>query len=197
MVEKEIKNHRIIIKNVEDDQTIADTKVTRYDSAVNSVIISAQSITDKKFYRVYAIIFAENCLYRFYGSIRGVMRENEMEVLIGKCEAMEERQAVRYSIALDGSIEGVYIDGTKILLHRNIPIQAVDMSSSGILLKAEAGFFNIGEVYLLILNTNAGALRMQCEVVRIKNDGTLIEEYGCRIGKVQWNQGKEKVRNGR
>ncbi len=186
MVEKEIKNHRIVIKNIENDQTIADTKVIRYDSAVNSVIISAQSIPDKKFYRVYAIIFAENCLYKFYGTIRGVMRENELEVLIGKCETMEERQAVRYSIALEGSVEGVYIDEEKIFLHKSIPIEVIDMSSTGILLKAEAGFFNIGEIYFLMLKTNAGTLKMRCEIVRIKNGGeALTEEYGCRIDKVQ------------
>ena len=185
MVEKEIKNHRIVIKNIEDNQTIADTKVIRYDSAVNSVIISAQSILDKKFYQVYAIIFAENCLYKFYGTIRGVIRENEMEVLIGKCETMEERQAVRYSIALEGNIEGVYIDDEKILLHKSIPIEVIDMSSSGILLKAEAGVFTIGEIYSLIVYTNAGTLKMQCEIARIKSNGTLVEEYGCRIEKVQ------------
>ena len=108
MVEKEIKNRRIIIKNAENDKTITDTKIMRYDSAVNSVIIPAHSILDKKFYQVYVIIFAESCLYKFSGTIRGVMRENELEVLLGKCETMEGRQAVRYPIALEGSMEGVY-----------------------------------------------------------------------------------------
>lgn len=114
------------------------------------------------------------------------MRENELEILIGKCETMEERQAVRYSIALEGSVEGVYIDEEKIFLHKSIPIEVIDMSSTGILLKAEAGFFNIGETYFLMLKTNAGTLKMRCEIVRIKNGGeALTEEYGCRIDKVQ------------
>ena len=184
MVEKEIKNRRIIIKNAENDKTITDTKVMRYDSAVNSVIIPAHSILDKKFYQVYAIIFFFSCLYKFSGTIRGVMRENELEVLLGKCETMEGRQAVRYPIALEGSMEGVYIDGKKILFHKGIPIQAVDMSSSGILLKAEEGFFEIGEMYFLRVKTNMGTLKMQCEIVRIQNNGAGLEEYGCRIGEV-------------
>ncbi len=188
MVEKEIKNHRIVIKNAENDRIIADTKVIRYDSRVDSIIISAQSIRNKKFYKVNAIIFAENCMYKFQGTIRGVMRENEIEVFIGKCEIMEERQAVRYPIALEGSIEGVYLDGKKVLFRKRIPIQAVDMSSSGILVRAETGFFNIGEFYSLFLKTNVGTLKMQCEIVRIKNNGTLTQEYGCRIGNVQWDQ---------
>ncbi len=188
MVEREIKNHRIVIKNAENNQIIADTKVIRYDSRVNSIIISAQSIQNKKFYKIYAIVFGENCMYKFYGTIRGVMRENEIEVLIGKCETMEERQAVRYPLALEGRMEGVYIDGKKILFRKKIPIQAVDMSSGGILLKAETGFFNIGEIYYLLLKTNAGTLKMQCEIVRMKGNGTLTEEYGCRIQNVQWDQ---------
>ncbi len=188
MTEKEIKNQRIIIKNVKDNRIIGDTKIIRYDSAVNSVYISAQSISDKKFYQVSAVIFAENCLYNFCGSMRGVVRENEIEVFLGKCETKEDRQAVRYSLAFEGNIEGVYIDAVKVRFRKPIPVETVDMSSSGILLKAGTGFFQIGEKYSLLLKINDDTLKMHCEIVRIQNDGTLTEEYGCRIEEVQWDQ---------
>ena len=57
-------------------------------------------------------------------------------------------------------------------------------ASSGILLKAEEGFFEIGEMYFLRVKTNMGTLKMQCEIVRIQNNGAGLEEYGCRIGEV-------------
>ncbi len=76
MTEKEIKNRRIIIKDAKDNQTIADTKIIRYNSEVNSVYISAPSMPDKKIYQVYAVIFTEKGLYNFCGSIRGVIRES-------------------------------------------------------------------------------------------------------------------------
>lgn len=190
MTEKEIKNQRIIIKNVKDNRIIADTKIIRYDSAVNSVYISAHSISDKKFYQVSVVIFAENCLYNFSGSMRGVIRENEMEVFLGKCETKEDRQAVRYSLVFEGSIEGVYIDTAKVRFHKPISVETIDMSSSGILLRAGAGFFQIGEKYSLLLKIKEDLLKMQCEIVRIQSDGTLTEEYGCRIEEVQWDRRK-------
>lgn len=191
MTEKEIKNRRIIIKDAKDNQTIADTKIIRYNSEVNSVYISAPSMPDKKIYQVYAVIFTEKGLYNFCGSIRGVIRENEMEVFLGKCETKEDRKAVRYLLSFEGSMEGVYIGEAKVMFHRAIPIETIDMSSNGILLKAGTGFFRIGEKYSLLLKINGDILKMQCEIVRTRNDGTLTEEYGCRIEEVQWDQGEE------
>ncbi len=191
MTEKEIKNRRIIIKDAKDNQTIADTKIIRYNSEVNSVYISAPSMPDKKIYQVYAVIFTEKGLYNFCGSIRGVIRENEMEVFLGKCETKEDRKAVRYLLSFEGSMEGVYIGEAKVMFRRAIPIETIDMSSNGILLKAGTGFFRIGEKYSLLLKINGDILKMQCEIVRTRNDGTLAEEYGCRIEEVQWDQGEE------
>ncbi len=62
MTEKEIKNRRIIIKDAKDNQTIADTKIIRYNSEVNSVYISAPSMPDKKYIR-YTPLFLLKKVY--------------------------------------------------------------------------------------------------------------------------------------
>ena len=67
MNEGELKNRRIIIKNTENDQVIADTRIIRYNSSSNSVMISAASLLEKKFYNISAFIFSENSLYESYG----------------------------------------------------------------------------------------------------------------------------------
>lgn len=190
MVEKEIKNHRILIKNAEDDRTIADTEIISFDSDVNSILIPADSIQDKKFYQISAIIFAENGLYKFYGTIRGVVRSRGIEVFLSKRETEKERRAARYPVDLKGKIEGVYTDGKINIFHKEIPVNAVNMSSHGILLKVETGFFQVGEVYSLLLKTDIGTLRMLCEIVRIHNADTRSREYGCRIGNIQWTEKK-------
>lgn len=185
MLEKEIKNHRIIIKDADSNQTIADTAVIRYNSSVNSVIISAKSIPAKRSYRIYAFIFAESYLYKCNGTIREMTRGDEIEVFLGKYETMEDRHAVRYSLVLEGIVEGGYIDGKETMFPSPLPVRTVNMSSTGILIRADDGCFQKGGRYALLLKTNIGELKMQCEVVRITNSDGVTADYGCRIRQVQ------------
>lgn len=190
MVEKEVKNRRIIIKNAENDQTIADTEVISYDSNADLIIIPAASIQDKKFYRIIAIIFAKDHLYKFHGTIRGNVSSREIEVFLSKRETEKERRTLRYPVDLEGTIDGTYKNGKINMLSKPVPVKAVNMSSNGILLKTETGYFRIGEMYSLFLKTEAGTLQMQCEIVRIQNTGSWSKEYGCRIGNLQWAEKK-------
>lgn len=196
VLEKEIKNHRIIIKNASNHQIIADTEVIRYNSSINSVIIPSKSIPEEffnqnKFHQIYAFIFAESYLYKCGGTIREMIRSDEIEVFLGKYETIEDRHAVRYSLTLEGSIAGRYIDGKEELFESPMPIRTVNMSSTGILLSADESCLDVGASYALIIRTNMGLLKMKCEVVRMKNcDNGKTAEYGCRIKNVLWDQKK-------
>lgn len=192
MNEGELKNRRIIIKNIENNQVIADTQIIRYDSLSNSVMISAASLSEKKFYNISAFIFSDNGLYESYGTIRGTVTGNEVEVFLGKSREKENRSKTRYPISVEGNVRGIYIDDKEISLHRGIHIETINMSANGILIKADAGCFNTGEIFTLVLEIEKDTLELQCEVVRTQNSGELIEEYGCRIDEIQIMQGKEQ-----
>lgn len=192
MNEGELKNRRIIIKNIENDQVIADTQIIRYDSLSNSVMISAASLSEKKFYNISAFIFSDNGLYESYGTIRGTVTGNEVEVFLGKSREKEDRARTRYPISVEGNVKGIYIDNKEISLHRGIHIETINMSANGILIKADAGCFNTGEMFTLVLEIGNDMLELQCEVVRTQSSGELREEYGCRIDEIQIMQGKEQ-----
>lgn len=191
MVEKEIKNRRIIIKNTENGRTIADTEIISYDSNADSLLIPAASIQDKKFYRISAIIFAKDHLYKFHGTIRGTVSSREIEVFLSKRDTEKERQALRYPVDLEGKIEGIYKNGKIDMLSKPVPVNAINMSSNGILLKTETGYFRVGEIYSLLLETDAGTLQMQCEIARIQNTISWSKSYGCKIGNLQWIEKKK------
>lgn len=192
MNEGELKNRRIIIKNIEDDQVIADTRIIRYDSLSNSVMISAASLLKKKFYNISAFIFAESGLYESHGTIRGTVTGNEIEVFLGKSREKEDRAKTRYPISVKGDIRGIYIDDKEISLHQGIHIETINMSANGILIKADAGCFDIGKKFTLILEMGKDSLELLCEVVRTQSGGELLEEYGCRINETRVIQGKEQ-----
>ena len=66
------------------------------------------------------------------------------------------------------------------------------MSANGILIKADAGSFDTGEMFTLVLEMGKDTLELQCEVVRIQSGKELLEEYGCRIDEIKVLQGKEQ-----
>lgn len=192
MNENTIKNRRILIKNIEDGKIIADTKVIRFNSLTNAVLISADSLADRKYYNISAFIFAKKCLYEFYGTIKGVLVGNEVEVLLGKSKEKEDRAKTRYPVALEGNIDGIMIEGRMILLRKAIHIQTINMSANGILMKADSGCFTVGDCFTLNLKVEEGKIDLSCEIVRIQNSGMLTEEYGCRITGIQIEREKKQ-----
>ena len=190
MNESAVKNCRILIKNAENGQIIADTKIVRFNRLTNSVYISADSLRERKYYNITAIIFAKKCLYEFCGTIKGALIDNEIEVLLGKSTEKESRARTRYPVALGGNIDGIIIEDKMIKLRKAIYIQTINMSANGILMKADSGCFDIGDCFSLNLEMEDSEIQLNCKIVRIQNSSMLTEEYGCRISEI-WI-GREK-----
>ena len=184
MKESAVKNCRILIRNEENGQIIADTEIIRFDSRTNSAYIDADCLLERKYYNVSAIIFAKECLYEFFGTIKGVLVDNEIEVLLGKGKEKESRARTRYPVALEGNIDGIIIEGRLIKLRKAMYIQTINMSANGILMKADSGCFGIGDCFSLNLKVEDGEIQLYCKTVRIQNSGMLTEEYGCRISEI-------------
>ena len=184
MNESTVKNCRILIKDTENGQIIADTQINRFNSLRNSVYISADSLKERKYYNISAFIFAKKGLYEFFGTIKGVLVGNEIEVLLGKSKKKEDRGQTRYPTAWKGYIDGIIIENSIIKLRKAIYIQTVNMSANGILIKADSGCFGIGDCFSLNLKLENSEIKLNCEIVRIQNSSMLTEEYGCRISEI-------------
>lgn len=185
MNESTIRNRRILIKNTENGEIIADTKILGFNSLTNSVRISAASLPDKKYYRISAFIFAEECLYELSGTIKGAMVDNEIEVLLGRSKEKEDRARTRYPMELKGVISHILVDGRAIRLRKPMHIQTINMSANGVLMKADAGCFGVGDSFVLTLTVERGTIVLYCGIVRINHNNMLTEEYGCRISGIQ------------
>lgn len=181
MNENAVKNRRILIRDIEDGRIIADTKILWFDSLANSVHISADSLRERKYYNISAYIFAEDGLYEFCGTIRGVLVDNEIEVFLGKSKEKEDRARTRYPVAIEGGIVGIFFGEKKVMLRKPMQMQTINMSAGGVLMKADCGCFHIGDRFTLRLKVEEGELELDCSVVRIQNETMLTEEYGCRI----------------
>ena len=184
MKESAVKNCRILIRNEENGQIIADTEIIRFDSRTNSAYIRADSLEERKYYNISAHIFAKKCIYECFGTIKGAVVDNEIEVLLGKGKEKESRSGTRYPVALAGNIDGIIIEGKMIKLRKAMYIQTINMSANGILMKADSGCFCVGDCFSLNLKIEDGEIQLNCETVRIQNRSMLTEEYGCRINEI-------------
>lgn len=189
MTEDAIKNRRILIKDIENGQIIADTKIARFDSRRNVVYISVGSLKEMKNYNITAFIFAKNCLYEVFGTVRGVLINNEIEVLLGKNKEKEDRVKTRYPIMAEGAVDAVIIEDRIIKLHKVIYVKTINMSTTGILVKADFGCFAVGDCFSLKFQLENSIMQLKCKVVRIQNDNMLTEGYGCRINELQVEKG--------
>lgn len=196
MNEKALKNRRILIKNTEDGKIIADTKIIRFDSVTNSVLIKADSLADRKFYKISAFVFAKECLYEFFGTIRGALVDNEVEVFLGKSKEKEDRARTRYPVEMEGRIDGIVIDGKMIKLRKAMPIRTINMSANGVLMEADSGCFRTGDGFSLNLKVEEGEIELGCEIVRIQNSSMQTEEYGCRIREIRIERKDEQENAG-
>ena len=181
MTENALKNRRVLIRNIEDGQTIADTQIIRYDSVKNSIYIGAGSLSEIKNYNVSAFIFAKDCLYKFYGTIKNVTIDNEIEVILMEHTDKEQRSKTRYPVELEGNIDGIIVEGITAKLRKSINIHIINMSANGILLKADFGCFAVGDCFALNLKLEDCEIQLDCKIVRVQKSNMLTEEYGCRI----------------
>ncbi len=179
--EKDLRDRRIVIKSLEDQKIIADTNILNYDALNNIVRVSAANIPDREYERIYALIFGNEGLYEYVGTIRGTVIANEIEILLGKSRMKEDRKRFRYNISMTGTILCIIIDGWNVTLRKPIKVQTINISSNGILFQADAGSFYLGNEFMLLLEIEEKVMGMKCEVVRIQNSTVRTEEYGCKV----------------
>lgn len=183
--ENALRDQRILIRREEDKELLADTKIIRYDILNNSVTISADSLVRKELTNVSILIFGVKKLYEFHGTIKGAIIENEIEVLLGRKKEKEDRRKPRYRIRMKGHVNSIQIQEENIILRKPIEIKTLNMSSNGILMKADSGSFYIGSCFSISLIIDQKELEFDCKVVRIQNSKPRTEEYGCKVTEVR------------
>jgi len=181
ILEKDLRGRRIIVKSLNDQKMIADTKISNYDAKNNIVRVSAADIPNRKCEQICALIFGDESLYEYVGSIRNTIIANEIEILLGKSREKEDREQSRYNVSMMGTIPSVIITGWNVNLRKPIEVETINISSNGVLLQADAGSFYIGSEFMLLLEIEEKAMSLKCEVVRIQNSTIRTEEYGCRV----------------
>lgn len=176
----ELKGCRVIIRDIADDQIVADTKILAFDSYRNSLRIGASSVNRYGKKSVSVLILNRNGLiYEYAGTMRNAVIANEVEISLGAGRSKEDRKKARYKIETRGEVEAVILEGQTVFLHKPIEISTKNISANGILLETMSGSFEIGNRILLNFKLGESILKNRYEVIRVQNSNLCTEQYGC------------------
>jgi hypothetical protein len=177
---KQLKNSRILIKDIQEDKVIADTRILSVDPAKSTVKISASSVNGYLNEQVNALVFSQDGIFGYKGILRGPVIANEVEVALAAGAKKEDRECDRYNIQTEGVIDAIVIDNQKIYLRKPIEVVTENLSALGALIRTFPGSFKVGDRVEMMLDLKVAEYRSMYEIVRIQNSSRWNEEYGCR-----------------
>lgn len=176
----EFRGCRVVIRDVANDQLVADTKIVDFDSYRNIIKISASSVNGLGEKAITALVIdRKGSIYEYAGQMRNAVVANEVEVRLGAGKSKEDRKRARYRIEAKGRVEAVILEEQTIYLHKPIEMSTKNISANGLLLETMSGSFDIGSQILLNLKLGDTVLKNKYEVVRVQNSNLKTEEYGC------------------
>ena len=188
---KGVEKQRVVLRNAETGELVADTKIIECDAKRNTIRVPAISVSEKKELRVDVLVFAQAGLQEYNGVMRGASISDSVEVALSRGREKENRGSKRFPVHTEGLVEGICYKGKTVILNRPIWIRTNNISRKGLLFCSYPGCFEIGDRIQLVLDIQGNEIRAVYEVVRRQNGGTWSEEYGCKIVSGKTHQNKK------
>lgn len=179
--EKELKNHRILVRNIDNDDIVADAEIKEFDWKTNTVRLSAGTLKDKNCLRVTALIFGSEGIYEYSGTVRKKGASGTVEIALYNGKEKVTRNYKRYHLNTKGTIKSVVTEDGKQKTTTPFKVEVVNMSGSGVLIKADKGSLKVKDKIVLNPLLDETELTLECAVVRERDLGKHDAEYGCQI----------------
>lgn len=174
------KNCRIIVKDMENDNVLSDTRILSHDNSANTIKVSVGDIQFVPMQEICMLIFEQKRLYEYQGTLGRTMTANEITIFLKQGQERESRGCKRYTFEMPGEITALKIENTYVKLHTPIPLKTRNISANGLLLKTMATSLYVGMIARLELQMDGKIYQVETEVMRTQNASLQTEEYGCQ-----------------
>ena len=88
---KGVEKRRVVLRNTETGELVADTKIIECDAKRNTIRVPAISVSEKKELRVDVLVFAQAGLQEYNGVMRGASISDSVEVALSRGREKENR----------------------------------------------------------------------------------------------------------
>lgn len=173
---------KIIVHDIELDTTIAETYINEFNKSTHTVTIATSSLRDTIHNRVSVLIFCNNTLYEYQGTLRKTdMLPGFIGIALYKGKPRENRTAVRYEVNTPAIVENFIITGKLVPLYIPQEVLVVNLSTVGCLILGNYHFFNVNTTFQLKLPLGHSDMLLKTTVLRINSVGDQAAEYGCKF----------------
>ncbi len=172
---------RVIIKDADNDDTIADTTVLEYHKDYHSIMVKLPVGYKAKTGKFSLLIFTANKVLIYGGSIRKDFNLGFTEIALHSGKIKEDRKAQRFPIDVVGIVNGLVIGDQKIKLRLPFKVTAVNISATGILLNTMSDCFFKDSVLEIEIEMYGSITTLYCKVVRMRETDMNTADYGCKF----------------
>ncbi len=173
---------RIIIKDADTDEMVADTTILEYQKDFHSILVKLPIGYKSQSSKFSLLIFTANRVILYLGSKRKDFNMGFTEIALHSGKIKEDRLAQRFPINVDGMITGLLIDEKHhVTLRKPLEMKAVNISANGILINTRSDCFFDDTVVEVKVTMYGSATTLYCKIIRITENDMDSSDYGCRL----------------
>ncbi len=181
------ENKRVIVKDSQGQETLIDASILTHNKQYHTVEIPVLDAVKKTLpAKVILIILLSDRIIHYYGTVRPTLVMGRIEVALYRGSEKEDRKHKRYKLLVDGIVDSMMIEGQVIALSKEIPVDVINISRGGVLIRGERSSFLIGAILRLRINMNEKEeTSLFCKVVRMNEISTIEAEFGCQLENIE------------
>ncbi len=167
--------------------TIVKTTIIEHDKDYMTIII-ADGLTgiDRNEPLTFLILFHDvdhhDGIHEYSGNIRQTtLYPPTAEVTLFKGRIRENRACLRYRVDAPAQVEALIYDEMSFPLQNAQPATVVNISASGLLIRARPNFFVMNTVFQIKVSINSENSELVASVVRLQQLDHNTVDYGCKL----------------
>jgi len=173
-----LRQCRIVIRDVEKEETIADTTIIAHDMDRGHIAVEADGFEVAEGVVISALVFSKSGLFETQGTV-GARDGNKMGIVLYEGSDKDDRHAVRYQVNITGVVDQITRQGEKI--SDNFEITVLNMSSIGLLAQAPKGRIKDEDTIRFAAVTKGQRIIITAHVERVEACGDGKEDVGCSV----------------
>lgn len=178
---QEYKGKKVIIYDENRKKTIAESEILEYDRITHLItVVTDGSISENE--HVSLLVFGKDRLYEYKGTTRPSPRLSRLDIALYQGKPKEDRAYTRYSVNAKASISSMVIGGKLVPIRQEIPLDVVNLSVNGVLLRGNTNLLNLGTSFQLKLHLDGGdPALLNTTVLRVQRPNPSVSEFGCKF----------------
>ncbi len=173
-----LRQCRIVIREVAQGETIADTIIIAHDIESGKIEIETDVFNVEEGSVISALVFSKSGLFETQGTV-GIREGNKSAIVLYEGSDKDDRHAVRYQVNINGTVDMITRQNEKI--SENFDITILNMSSIGLLAQAPAGRIKDEDNIRFAAVTKGQRIIITAHVERVETCENGKENVGCTV----------------